>query len=611
MNKITFPIDPQKTKTLSTITQDEFESIYNSLSLFLKPLLKSEKYIKNFNSLTVLFKKHSLGANEAALTRALFEEKLKRDIQRIALIQYSHMKQTNDWGDLGEQRIMISYCRYFLNIPNDREVTQFDADNFNRQIEQLSAPYKNMKPEKLRQLDENIKCDIFYKKVDYSKEEPIYKMLDFLGSTKGLIAGQLGKYRSVIYGCAEIKEMEGYRVTSFGKEIARTPACVLSIAAVVGGKHIAMRTSSCETIFANKWRGLFTIPSFELFFTLMNKLEQIGLVFKIKAVLAYKVKNLQGINKKQKLFINEILEGLIWHELGHGIVINNLLTVEDSAFGEALGVLGANIISVQKEILADWAPLYKNIKGPLNHFCDIARKDKAKATRLLYVYFSDNWFLGEQQDQFDNHSDIMISLILKHVKPDSSINFDTLRSELRGKKNNLFNFVLNDYKRITKHLESKIKRSSFVIKSKKIKFKSLKEIYAKKVRKLEKTASSESLEFQVSLWAKILEDLPKLNPDLLAEINDYLKKENILFHSFIKKRLSTKETERSLREIMLEDIDRKGFVYNGQITHQTNLTELLKYFSSKGKISPRFQKKAPLQTDKDANYDRGSREYRF
>jgi hypothetical protein len=205
----------------------------------------------------------------------------------------------------------------------------------------------------------------------------------------------------------------------------------------------------------------------------------------------------------------------------------------------------------------------------------------------------------------------MLSLIFKHVKSDSNINFETLRHELRGKKDNLFDLVLKDYKRITKYLELKLKRSSFVIKSKKIKFKTLQEIYTKKVRKIERTAKPDSLEFQVSLWAKILEDLPKLNSTILTEINEYLKKENLAFHEFLKKRFQSKETTKSLREILLEDIERKGFIYNGQITHQTNLIELLKYFGSKGKISARFQKKAPFQTDKDTNYDRGSREYRF
>lgn len=585
MNNTVFPLNNNLIQQLNKLPDAEFYLLFQATGAFLKPLLKSEINLKKYRNITDLLKKNRLPVNYGKQIAALFEEYLKRDIKKISVLQYLHMKNTDDWGDLGEQRITISYCRHLLQIPNDKEVTQFDADKFNGLIEKLALPYQQNSPEKLRQLDEAIKCNIFTKKVDYSKEESINQLLTFLESNKGLIAGQLGKYRSVIFGEAKIKQMEGYRVTTFGQEIARTPSCVLSIAAVVGGKHIAMRTSSCETIFANKWRGLFNISSYELFFNLLHKLEQIGLIFKIKAVLAYKVKDTRSINKKQKLFIEEILEGLIWHELGHGIVINNLLSVEDSAFGEALGVLGANIISVQKEILADWAPLHKNIKGPLNHFCDLAKKNSAKATRLLYVYFSDNWFLGEQNDQFDNHSDIMISLILKHVRNDSSINFNSLQQELRGKKNNLFNYILKEYKRITKYLEKEIKKGEFIYNNKSVGFSELKEIYSKKVRKIEKTAKPDSLEFLVSLWAKILEDMPKLNQKLLNEINIYLAKENNNFHEFIKKRFTRPDKTKSLRDNMLADLAKKGFTYPEKPNHNISIAQLLKYFAAKAKIS--------------------------
>jgi len=230
---------------------------------------------------------------------------------------------------------------------------------------------------------------------------------------------------------------------------------------------------------------------------------------------------------------------------------------------------------------------------------------------MIYVYFSDNWFLGEQTDQFDNHSDIMVSLMLKHVNPNGSINFDSLRQELRGKKNNLFNFVLEDYKRITKYLERKLKRATFKYQGKIMDFSALKTIYSKKVRRIEKTAKSTSLEFLVALWAKILEDLPKLNKGLFDNISDYLKIENLDFHNFVKNRFNLSASPKSLREIMLAALQAKGFGYQAETTPKTNMAELLKYFSSKGRISKGFPPKGTLQIDKDVKNDRIAREHRI
>lgn len=562
---------------LSSLDEAQFKETMASATVFLKPLLKKPECFKKYKNMRELLIKHTYPADYAKFFRVLFEEQIKRDINKMAVLQYLHMQTIDEWGDLGEQRILISYCRHLLKISNYSEVTQADADNFSAEIKLLTKDYRNLKPEKLRRLDEQIKCNVFYRQVDYSKEEDINFMLEFLNSTRGLIAGQLAIYRSVIYGKVEIKKIAGYRVTTFLEELARTPSCVLSIAAVVGGQHIAMRHDSCETIFANKWQGFFKQPSFELYFNLLNELENISLAFKARALAAYKIKKTVDVEKKKRLFIDEILEGLIWHELGHGIVINSLLSVEDSAFGEALGVLGANVISVMKEILADWAPVYKEIKGPLNHFCDIAKEDEIKATRLLYVYFSDNWFLGEELDQFANHSDIMISLIIKHIKKDASINFNALRRELRGKKDNLFEQVLKDYNRITKYLEKLIKKENFKRRGQKINFLALKEIYVRKVKKVEPTVPEGSLEFLVSMWAKILEDMPTLNKEVLIKIEKYLAKENIKFHELLKARLKI-VSKKTLREGMVSELKKRGFFYQQKPSFDIDPTTLVEFF---------------------------------
>jgi hypothetical protein len=587
------------TKAYTQMTADhpDFFEYYRSVTTALEPYLVSEAVCKTFPTLQALFKAKDIPVEYAYIVRDLFEEYVARQIRLIALVQFLHMRNTKDWGDLGEQRISISYCRHLLNIPNDREVTQFDADRFEQQIKGLGKPYLRHTPEQLRAIDEETKCNLIIKIIDYSREKDIHWFLEFIESEKGLIAGQLGIYRSVIYGTGKIIRRDEYRITTFTQELARTPAAVLSIAAVVGGKHIAIRLASCETIFANKWVQAMKLTTHDIYFALLNDYEHIGLIFKLRALLAYRIRSLTDVRNSKAQFIEEMEEGLLWHELGHGIVINNLLTPEDSAFGEALGVLGANIISVMKEILADWAPRHGTLKGPMHLFSEIARTDVAKATRMIYVYLSDNWFLGDSEDSFGNHTDIMTALIFKHIHPDGRINFESLNKELEPTGHDIFSHTLQEYNRITKYLEEQIKNSTFVYDGQPHNFADIEKVYTEKARGIDKETEETAIEFLVLRWAKLIEDLPQLNKQLLHTMQAYLAEENKKYHEYLMrtyfKQHVTTQDGTSLREFALALIKEKGFWFNapeiphGELTegYEQSLENLLQYFDQQARIA--------------------------
>jgi hypothetical protein len=540
----------------------------------LKPLLTPQNLR---TSLSAVLTKNKLPSGHAALIREIWENKMLADIRQIAVLQYAHMQKTRNWGDLGEQRILISYCRHLLGLPAERDISFLDVDIFQNKIRDLTAPYTGLTAEELRAADEAVKCDLLYKETDYSREKDVNEFLEFLGSAYGFIAGQLGIYRSVIAGPAEIKKINKYRVTTFRQETARTPEAVLSIAAVVGGKHVAIRLPACETIFANKWLHVFTAAPAELEMVLRHELENIGWSFKLCALNGYSVRTAEELLGRKDIFLREMLSGLQWHELGHGIVINELLSRKDSAFGEALAVLGANIIAVFKELLADWAPPRQKLQGPLNYFCAVARQDADIAARQIAVYLSDNWFLGEQDDNsFGNHSEITAALLLKYLGVQRKVDFAGLRRELAGKRG-VFYQVLRDYKRISLYLEKLIKAADFVCGGRQVNFAELSKVYIQKVRQIEKEYPVRSLEFQVHFWAKILEDLPALNAALLAEMKNYLTEENQKFHQFLLREYLPPSAYQTLREYVCQELKNKGFYAPPA---KADLAGLLQYFQA-------------------------------
>src|SRR5690606_26330155 len=140
------------------------------------------------------------------------------------------------------------------------------------------------------------------------------------------------------------------------------------------------------------------------------------------------VKNLEELTAKKDLFIDEMVEGIVWHELGHEISLehNPLIDPVTTNLGAALGSFGSNAIVVLKEALADWAPEEDGISGPILEFAQIAKTDYLKAKRMLYVYLSDYWFLDFGEEFMGETTDIIVPLITQFVDAKGDFKFENV-----------------------------------------------------------------------------------------------------------------------------------------------------------------------------------------
>jgi len=560
--------------------------------------------------------------------KTTFEDYLNREIDRMAVLQFHLMHKKSYYGELGEQRVMLTYCRQLLEIPAHVEVTQAHADQFQEIMSEKQKEFEPFSIKELEKMEESMKCTLpDGRVVEWFKEDEINKVLEEVGSENRIIVGFLGQFRSVIYGQAKVTFLDEYRVTEFIKEIKRTPAAVLSIAAVVGGRHVCLRHEACYTIFANKWRRVFEMEDWEKEILKMDDYDSLAESFKEKAMQGYAFKNIKDLDKGTPLFIEEMLEGLIWHEVGHGIVLNSLINTEESAFGEALAVLGNNIISVMKEFLADWAPArphaldpallkekilkqkpgyefkpkddlrwvlteqeFKNecraflregqdaksvghhIRGPLRHILNIGLANgegKIKATRMLHVYLSDNWFLGNDTENFGNHTDLMLAHLIPFLKPKAQFDFEAWSKKMPE----YFNDVLTEYLRIVKNLEIKVLKATFMyspvgdgrdqhLQAKSLSFSEYSPYIRKKVHEQESGLEESSMEFMVPFFAEILEKLSETNPALLEEIKKELEIENEKFHKAVLSKLGQKADgfdPLAVRKLLIKKLKESGY----------------------------------------------------
>jgi len=417
--------------TSTTITDNDFQTKtqeYTQKLAFLSDLT----FIKAYPSLSDLIKKKSISLS-AEQIKSYLEESVRRQIIEFAKSQYLLMEKKDDFAEAGEQRVAISFCRVLLDIPPSREVTQVDANQFRDEISKQDEKLEKPSAQKLERLLKEYKFNILGKEFHHEDADQINIILKFVGSEYSISPSYEGHFRSFIFGPQKIISDYHQKYKNLGvylqlKEVARTPYHILSMAAASFPWGTLIRHESCETIFYNKWYSYFETSDFERDLLLSHDYSNIREAIKKKAFVDYGINSKSDIDKKKNLFIDEMVEGIVWHELGHDISLksNPLITTDVTKLGSAVGAFGNNAITVLKEALADWAPETEGMRGPILNFVKIAKSDYAKAKRMIYVYLSDYWFLDFGEEFMGETTDVIVPLLTQFINAEGEFEFNKL-----------------------------------------------------------------------------------------------------------------------------------------------------------------------------------------
>jgi hypothetical protein len=410
------------------------EDLVQKMALWEKDLksIFAEETQKKYTTLDKYLKEKSL-KHSAGEVKEYFEESVRRQMLETAKTQYLHMEKIDNFSEAGEQRVAISFCRLLLDIPAQREVTQQDANLFREEISNFNQKLGNPSAEKLKKILQAPMFKFFDLNISYAQEEKINKILSFLNSDWRYFFSVMSGHLTAMLGqIHEIKEISGKfrekKVMVCDKEIVRMPYSILSMAATTFPKGTIIRRVSCETIFYNKWHSYFETSDFEKDLLLSHDYSNVREAIKAQAFKAYQVNNLTDLNNKYDLFIDEMIEGIIWHELGHDISLNEnkFIPQRMAHIGASLSSYGTEAISVLKEALADWAPAYDGGWGPIWHFIQVSKKDYLKAKRMVYVYLSDYWFLDFGEEFMGETTDIVVPLLIQFIDEKGEIDFAKL-----------------------------------------------------------------------------------------------------------------------------------------------------------------------------------------
>ena len=425
-----------------------------------------------------------------------------------AHLMYHYMETSGDWGEPGEQQVKITFCRNLLNVDPKIHLTSEHAKTFTETVKtsikalKINTFTKEIARQQLRQY----KFKIFGE--DYETYKAIFldKILKFSGSNKFLHAGQYGNQMEFIFGSGKQQHKHGYNVTFVQKESIRTPNNVMSMAAIIGHQNIYIRLESLKTIFAQKWVQIFDYNEFEMLTIHSDPFWNIAEGIKQLVLEKYQIDSKEKLIEKEKVFINDMSETILYHEFGHGIIQHNILPFELGAIGEASKIYGENIYTSILEFLADFSPNHDGLKGPIQNMIAISKKDRERAKRMYLMYMSDTWFYNTDDTYMYTYSDLMILILIRYLTP-NDINFELMEKELdfnkSGSKSH-FDRIIDLYQADITELKSMCENATFDIKGTDMNYKKIRDFLIEEFKRNDGFVHVDTYEFLVPYWSNVL-----------------------------------------------------------------------------------------------------------
>ncbi|GBR76212.1 hypothetical protein NO2_0803 [Candidatus Termititenax persephonae] len=496
-------------------------------------------------------------AEELLAVREFVKEYLYRELKELALIIYLSMDKNKDFGLMGEQRVSISFCRNILNIPNNREVTQFDADRFRRVLDECDKRHGNKSGnDYLLYIKNSYALEIFGKNYPYGEFVTIGNLLDLLDVDYYLFYTHARPHGlRYIFGLTE--RVDTTKACIIKQEYVRSPQFVLSIAAEVFQDTTMIRHEACEVIFFNKWQRFFDQSKAERKRALHHVNSAIREGIKEKALCLYAAATTTEIIKIKDSFIAEMLDGILWHELGHHISFQDM-TPQHNAF-TANFTNGETVGTVLQEALADWAPQRGDSRGAFTRFWEIAQADTRQATRDIYVYMSDNWFVDEEEEFMGLMSNVLVGLAIYFVKPDGSVDFARLGKE----KDQIYGFLQKRYTALMEKVLQVIHHSLYEIGIHKADYKTLEKEVFKMYQKSRSARPLEELYLFPPFWINILAYLKMFSPDGWRQYQNVLQDEALVLEQMILKVITKGAEEKyqnSIRTYIVERAKEIGII---------------------------------------------------
>ena len=355
------------------------------------------------------------------------EQSVINQLKYYAFLIYRRLTVKDNWGDMGRQQIDGSFSRLLLDLRFDESLTFQQVQSFQDILKEAMVEHGilDWSESQLDEAFDDLSIELLGRKFFIQDFSLLNRCIRFLGSDIFIQGGVYGLDKEFMAGRGYSEQYGDYTCVTLDSEIVRSPHTIIPMAAVIGDQDVFIRMESLRTIFYLKWVGATQYWDVLFLSGDHNRLVSEGV--KKECVRRYCDMTSDGLVKSMDVFVSDLRETVMFHELGHGVIQHHLLPIFAGALGETSKVVGENGVTALLEFLADFSPVYKSLKGPMQNMIDIAQTDVERAERLFWMYVSDTWFFDTEDVYMYVYSDMMALCFVHVVREDKSIDWDTLQ----------------------------------------------------------------------------------------------------------------------------------------------------------------------------------------
>jgi len=246
-------------------------------------------------------------------------------------------------------------------------------------------------------------------------------ILGVLGSRYRLATKPYRKWRAFIWGMATEKKMGPFHVMTMVSEHVRTPNLSLDNPAFTLDDVIVIRREVCEQVVAYKWLPLCDDEPIYM----PDRVSEVSVAIRRRA-LGYGQQGVTVASEAPTWVTQSLEDNVLYHECGHRLLYDRGGTPEMVAIAVGLKTVGVTAFDGVLEWLADMAPRCEMGWGGLHHVATLP--NPAYRLASFYGYLSDVYFFDTQARPFYFYSAMIVTVMVRMMSPDGSVDFDRLRA---------------------------------------------------------------------------------------------------------------------------------------------------------------------------------------
>ncbi|MFC1770376.1 hypothetical protein ACFLZV_00675 [Candidatus Margulisiibacteriota bacterium] len=467
-----------------------------------------------FKTLENYFKSSKIRYNPEELQklRIKINKDFYQQVKRLCLLVYVQAEKSEDWGDAGEQYAKVSFFKCLMKVKPNEKLTQETAWEAEDKVQSSLAEFglSDLTEGQAKKAVSDYSFNILGRKFSADNPQKINEIISFLGVKYMLQGGKSGDSVEYILFTGKKSYYNAYEVILIEKEYLRTHTVIVPLAALVAENTVYIRQECLETMFYGKWLILVQDDQPIISKAQDNIYFNISAGMRAKTISLYKAQDEESFLKIKNTFLKDMRETVMFHEFGHGFTEYNLLSLENSAVLDATGVFEQNIFPTLLEVLSDFCAGLGAIKGPFKNIVDIAKKDKARAERMFYMYLADVWFFDTTKEFMYLYTIVMILILLRYIDEDQKIDFKKLEEDINTQdtkeslKDNILKLLIDNCKQKAEILKDMVMKTNFNLSDGAHSFHSVKELTHENFVDNKVSIDKESGHYHSEFWGAMM-----------------------------------------------------------------------------------------------------------